>query len=1047
MSETHPSVALALSQVCRAAAEGETRRAFTVARTEAVLRMREVPRPGPWHWTLGLLRAANAVAADARASVQERDEGDQRVVTLTLTTPGFDGAAIELRGLVLAAAEGDPALSPGTDADHVRVARWRHLVGAALNAALAGGPASLELRTAAAAILYVRRDSPAAGQDPYGEQRGAGRCAPESFEVELRAPRPGFGRRLATWLSRQAAAEAALSDLWRASLPAADPGERAGTGVALGRPLPGTPVQLGSHARWGAAPALGGPWLVRDGVVLTSLATALARASVPAEEFAGWIDCPTLRLTADEATVAHDAALELLVAWLLDARAHTGEGGAVVWPTEVRHLASVGGRTAPIEVIAQRSAQGRDLLYAWRHQVDQVPAAISARVYALWPSELAVVLAQIPDVRAVPARALGISPQFDRVDLSSLAKGSLPPEQLERGAVRTAAGAQVELEVAAYVHRYPSSEPGAIALLAHGRRVAQVWEPTRVLAGVTLVATLTGEALAGLTIDALREDRALLHSAAERCRELGERAMGRLLAAALRQPSPWELPLVRVQATALSGAALGLRYRPRREDGALELAWEETPLLSLPVGRDMAGQAVTLQQALVRCRDAGGIVVEDPKQRWVDAGSEGPLHEPWSLTPPGRELISRVVGQDVLWDMPAIPAAQLQPRPASEQRRLLLSAPELERLLGRGTPASRAALRAHLLVAAATGPAPAELIDAPLLVRFDPRALQPVRLVPLSDARTEGLGLLPPGASSRALPGPALLVTPGEAVLLQALGLQAAAPSQSAAPVRGARPPIRRAGGREAPLSVLPVADALALGALRIDGVDPAKIAVWGGGLHIADLALPAPFDCVGGRLSLTRQGVRAGTDRLAEQMRALGRAIAARALHERLLHPPGTPQRAGLDAFRERCAAAEDPGDMRDRAGPEDQEIPALCAASLAKHPLRRIASGPKQLESLLRQALARPITVDTAMLSWKEGRISAAEGRGWSIELGRRSAWVQRALADDAPLGELFASAALVLASLFADARAQGLAGATLAEELVADYRLLALLYAHVP
>ena len=67
--------------------------------------------------------------------------------------------------------------------------------------------------------------------------------------------------------------------------------------------------------------------------------------------------------------------------------------------------------------------------------------------------------------------------------------------------------------------------------------------------------------------------------------------------------------------------------------------------------------------------------------------------------------------------------------------------------------------------------------------------------------------------------------------------------------------------------------------------------------------------------------------------------------------------------------------------------------------------------------------------------------------FELGRRSAYVQRALADEAPLGELFASGALVLASLFADARAQRLPASDLGEELVAEYRLLALLYAHVP
>src|SRR5690606_38466509 len=88
VSELHASVAAALARVRLGDEEDVARRTFTVARTEAVLRMREVPRPGPWHWTLGLLRAANAVAAAPRAFATERDEGDERVVVLTLATAG-----------------------------------------------------------------------------------------------------------------------------------------------------------------------------------------------------------------------------------------------------------------------------------------------------------------------------------------------------------------------------------------------------------------------------------------------------------------------------------------------------------------------------------------------------------------------------------------------------------------------------------------------------------------------------------------------------------------------------------------------------------------------------------------------------------------------------------------------------------------------------------------------------------------------------------------------------------------------------------------------
>jgi hypothetical protein len=238
----------------------------------------------------------------------------------------------------------------------------------------------------------------------------------------------------------------------------------------------------------------------------------------------------------------------------------------------------------------------------------------------------------------------------------------------------------------------------------------------------------------------------------------------------------------------------------------------------------------------------------------------------------------------------------------------------------------------------------------------------------------------------------------------------------------------------------------LALGALRVEA-RPAKIAVWGGGLHIDDISLAPPFDWVGGRLSLTKGGVRVGSDRLAAHVKALALAIARRALHERLLHPPGSPQREGLDAFRERCLGEPGvvEGGVREETGASGHALVNMCAESLAKHPLRRLPTGPRRFEGVLRQALVRPLAFEAAVLSWTAAKIAAADGKAWSVEFGRRNPEIQRALAADAALGELFATGALVVAQLFADAR--GNKGAGLSEELVAQYRLLALLYAHVP
>ncbi|MCY1010612.1 hypothetical protein OV079_34615 [Nannocystis pusilla] len=91
--------------------------------------------------------------------------------------------------------------------------------------------------------------------------------------------------------------------------------------------------------------------------------------------------------------------------------------------------------------------------------------------------------------------------------------------------------------------------------------------------------------------------------------------------------------------------------------------------------------------------------------------------------------------------------------------------------------------------------------------------------------------------------------------------------------------------------------------------------------------------------------------------------------------------------------------------------------------------------------------MAIEGAFLSWQAARLGNAEGRAWSIELGRRNAEIQQALAEDAKLDALFAAAGLALAQLFAEARARGLPGSGLPEELVAGYRVLALLYAHVP
>jgi len=1096
-----PGVQGVLERLRRGAAvQGQARRGFTVARTEALLRLRDLPR-APWAWTLGLVRAARLLSTSGRAVVLEAEEGDERVVTLRFGVGGCDLAGAELRSILHASVAGPEDRSAEEAAWLGELGlRWRAEVGAAINAGLAAAPRSIALHTASAGRAYVRRDSPSAGQDPYAEQPASGRCPPQAFEVVIREPRPGVGRRLTAWLARQSGAAPQVERVWREALFL----EPAPVGaVELGRALPGFRVALGEHAVWAAEPRLGGPWLTREGVRALSLAPALAAAGLQVEALAGWIECRALRLTADEGAVVQDAAFELLVAWLHDARAHTvtrdpagryqAEDGAglstsaleqvgkdmfeetgarlgtdrqgqlwtVAWPTRMAQVPTASGRVVDSEAITQRARLGRDFLYVWRHQLRQVAAAMQARTYTLWPSELAALQATVPELRPVPVRALGDAPQVERVDLTSLEQGSLTAVAVELGAGRvatTGAGARIELTLRAFVHRYPTAAQGATVLLAYGRRVANVRETARVIAGVTLVCEIVGA-----DIDALREEVALLQALTDRCREGASQAMPTLLAQGLAHATPWEVPLVRAQAEALTGASLGLRLRSERGEPPT-LTWEETPLLGLVVGRDATGtRPVTLQQALERCRDAGGIAVLVAGQAWPGWVAREPEHAPWSLTPEGRALLERVIGKDVLWDMPTLPELHALPLPLAAQPGLLQAPAELQRLRERGDDErNRPALLAHLLAARASGRPVGDLEELPLLRRYDPRALQPLRRVSLAQVLAEAPlpGLLLAGAVTRALVGPAVLVTPGEAWLLHAVGLRPASAGSvapSPAPAPGHARPQRRAGGANVPLLVLPVASAVAVGALRIEGLEPTKVALWGGGLHIDDIELPAPLECVGGRLILTRQGARSVGERLSGEIRGLCRVVVAQALEQRRLHRPGGPQHAGLGEFVARCQAAIAAGQgaliadlLSPKPGPEGERLETRLAVSLQRHPLQRLPPpGPRRLEALLRQVLTRPLTVGSALLSWQPAslRRAAETGAGWEIELGRRNAFVQRALAAEQSPEDVYLAAALAVAALFSGAREARAPVSSLVDEWVANYRLLALVYAHAP
>lgn len=1068
----HADVAAALARRSLAdAAEGEggggdELRRFTVARTEALLHLRAIPRE-PWRWTVGLLQAALAVARVARAQVIARDEEAGRVVEIHVAVPGAALATVELGDLLLAALDEAPG-ELGEPTPELGLVRWRVGVAAALNAALSQEPDEITLVTPSGSRILRRRDGQAQpGRDPFREVRGDERSAEGTFSVKLREPRPSFGRRLAAFLALRGPVEDAIDRVWRSAMILVDDDADIRKGIDLQRRLPGVRARLGDHAIWGMVPELGGPWLVRDGLKIFDLRRTLSEVNLDPSFFAGWIECPSLRLTADLGGVARDGAYELLMAWLFDAQAHAfpGEGGLpkVIWPTELAHVVAASGRPVPIEVIRERALAGSDFPFEWAHTRELVPERALARVFVIWPSELAALRRAIPELRPVPQRNLGDHMRQARIDVSGLAGRSLPPLPIDLAEpqIRLSGGATLSLDLEAYVHAQSAAVEGSVVILAYGRRIAQSRGDRRNLPGVTALCRIDDAAVAtGVALDELREDRQALDEILERCRVALEAARERLLAHAFSAESPWEVPLVRASASALDPAALGLAYR--RGEGGLRLSWREGELGGLAVGATRGGAPRTLTDALICLRDQGGILVEEPGKRWPALEPADADARIWSLTPHGRELCERALGPRALWPMPTALEGQLRPIPAAEQRSLLLIRRERERLMAKAAkePRARIALVAHLLVARALGVATEGLERDPLFTRYDPRALSPSRLVSLDEIAAEDPPprLCPAGAVGRGLVEVVIEASPGESFLLhELLGLapafSAEGGAEGGAASSGVRPAIRRHAHDRPPIVILPVADEVAAGALRIDDPEArAAIALWAGGLHIDDLTLPHPLECIGGRLWLTRAGLKAGTERLAAQLRGLARELVRRAVDERHLHPPESREAAAIAALIERLRAAP----PRERAWiadllPAADASPnrqAALAASLSGQALRRLlGGGGERLTLALRQALARPVVLETAFLSWRPARIvEGPETKGrWVLELGKRSATIQAALDRQANLAATFDAAALILATIMIEGRAQGIAGCEPVAEEVAVYRLLALVFAH--
>ncbi len=1040
-----------------------SRHRFTVSREQALLQLRAQVRtrsPDLWDWTLPLVRAANALSGLAEARISVESDEASATTTLDVIVPGFAIDRLDLSDMLagaLAADLGEPLVIDDDDARQaVRLARFRMLLGRALNEALVGEPIAIELQTPAGGRRFEKREQVEAERDPYVERKTEACVGSSRFVVRWVEARPGWGTRLGRWLRGRSELTKALTELWASRLirdddqpMVGDEGElRLGPGIAR------DPIPLGKLALFGPSLGLTGKsairgslWLIRDGLRLVDLGPALAGHKLPiSDTLAGWIDCPALRLTADEQSVVRDATFDLLVAWLHDVLAHrqdpaagfSGPAGprqdfSVSWPEGLEGLIAASGRPIPAAELEGDAEHERERVYIWRHRISDIPGfAPRAKLLALWPSELERLHERHPSIRLVPLQALGNQPDLEPADLTSLRAGShaalvlardLPVELANLGEP-SAETPDLRMAIEAYVHRSPTAVMGYIELLAYERRIANERAIGKVIPGVTLIVRLSSARAGGpsgvgspgeIDVAGLRRAHATTAAILEQARKHALEHREALLAHGLGHGNPWENPLVRGALDELAGGALELTYK--RTDLGLRLAWKDSVLLDVEVARDRSGASKTLRDALRQLREPGMIVLGKDERGYPTLQSSDPRLQAWIANEWARPLLERVVGSTSIVMMPVVPEAHplVGPKLVEDQRHLLRTRATITAELGKREQASktnrletqddrlaRLRLLGHLLVARGLDHDSFGLDAEPLLARYDPRSLSPSRMVSLTTVLAERPqpGLVPIGAVHRGLSAPVLEVGPGIAALLhEVAGLEPHQASSVAPAVGVAHPaegrghaPVRRRARELPPLLARAVVHSLFIGRLQVAGDGNSEgIALWSKGLRVGEVELDEPLGRVSGRLWLTLDGQRAGPILMRKEITDHARELLADALHQRALLPAEGPQRRRLDAFIEYARGTVAKID-RYQLGPllgvgsaadRAERIAKLKQISLDAVPLRPLQPHREALlVDVVKQALAMPVRFDAGMLQWRPAKLGKRRRDG-SIEI----------------------------------------------------------------
>lgn len=847
---------------------------FTVARTEAVLKLRaSFPREGV-AWVLPLVQAIRCLPGEMTVELRKIASGRTESLEFTVTgAASLDSTltekwAPELVGLL---SDGLREVIPARRDFDLECMTQR--LGACVNQLLATGPTQIELEVGGRGRHWRRRDDPDEGgqaEDPYASVAVLP-TGGTATTLRLAVSRPRTLR--ARWRSligrgEDWALEASsmiqtrtlgvtgelpvfsVTQTWRPPRTIRMDG--------LGWFVPGDGEQL---------------WLVREGVKTLDLAAVCEARGVSAP--AGMIHAPGVLTTALGDAPRINEVFDAVLAWLEEARSGaqlTSDGGEEAWLVrEVSHsFVTVGdfGRRLSFEDVERQVRRDGEVRFVWRHRarggrsLGGHEVGVDLRVLCLSFSEVVGLRERLPANSVIPHSVVGRVPRRGSIRMEELRQTSLAPvplvedcEVIHRGGEGVVS---LTAHIRAFISRKTSSADGEMFVTIFGREVVRLRGFDSGLVVAVELEPLDGVRLPNIA--ALREDQALLKDIHRRARRVLGEVTHHLMRCVLADPSPTALPWLRRQLEDVNASTLGLGYEAN-EGGFAALAWRPSPILEVPVGRDEAG-VVTAEELLNRV--ARGEIIRPVK---IVPGQA--VHVQGLSTGRDAALVGILKSILPLTDLDYPLAAEAWALPTRWSPRLIerrLSREDVEAALATAPydEHSRVRLLTHLLVSRAGGLEEFGLAKVRLFDRYDPLSRSPHSLVSLDEIAelSEGVPWVFPTSASRSLTRPVLCMTPGIAHFTGTItrvprlvrGQTFRQDRRGKAEQKPASKNIaklnRSTRGRR-PVVTRGLDMSLAVGDLWIDGVDGEGIELWHGGLRAERVVLPGALSVVSGQVTV----------------------------------------------------------------------------------------------------------------------------------------------------------------------------------------------------